>query len=218
MTNPTPSDHDKKRDASTVTGQPQRGSPVGAPAPTSKDADLSRSGSKTTEILQAATAGRPASGHAASSPSQGARVDAKSPNDQGRRDPSSRSDDASSGGHSDRAQAKDGSREDGARRPSGRDEGLTNAVRSLIACCDQLVREIPRGAAARFDGVNAELSKARSALDQGSTSQGAPSKSLSTSPSKSPSSNAPSSAPGTVRTARLEDDESSDSPSAPASM
>ncbi len=220
MTNPTPSDHDKKRDASTLTGQPQRGGPVGAPAPTSKDADLSRSGSKTTEILKAATAGRPAPSHGAPAPSPGARVDAKSPNDQGRRDPSSRSDDASSVGHADRAQAqaKDGSREDGSRRTSGRDEGLANAVRSLIACCDQLVREIPRGAAARFDGVNAELSKARSALDQGSASQGAPAKSASRSPSSSPSSSSPSGAPGTTRTARPADDESSDSHSAPASM
>jgi len=60
-------------------------------------------------------------------------------------------------------------RDSSSRTSTSRSDGTSEALRSLIACVEQLVREIPRGAAARFEGATEDLRKARRALD-GATS------------------------------------------------
>ncbi len=69
-----------------------------------------------------------------------------------------RSADRSSGGS---AHARSGA----ARGSQERDDGTQEAVRCLIRCFEQVVREIPRGTGARFGGVTEGLRAAREALD-----------------------------------------------------
>lgn len=76
---------------------------------------------------------------------------------------------ASSHGAPTESRPTDGSRDDASRFSSVRQEGTNEAVRSLIGCVEQLVREIPRGAAARFEGVSEEIRKARKALEGATT-------------------------------------------------
>ena len=47
---------------------------------------------------------------------------------------------------------------------------VAEAVRCLIRCTELLVREIPRGVSARFEGVREEIRKARQALGERSSS------------------------------------------------
>ncbi len=223
MTNPNPNDG-TKRDASPVKAQPERSSSAPTPSAAPKGTDPVRTASKTTEILKAASAGLAGPSPSTPAPSQGARVDAKSPGEPSQRDSSTRSGDGAPSAHSDRSDQhpKGGSRDDSSRRTSGRDEGTVNAVRSLITSFEQIVREIPRGAEARFEGVTKELAKARKSLDQdshasmtsASGSQPGDAKTTSAAPNADPRGNVA----GTNRTANPKDDTSSPSPFKSASL
>ena len=66
------------------------------------------------------------------------------------------------------AECRDESTNDGAAGQSSKansdSRGSTEALKCLLACVEQIVKEIPRGLAASWDGVNAQLAKARAAL------------------------------------------------------
>lgn len=123
---------------------PQRHASSPSSASASNGAEPSRADSKTTEILKAATASMPSTVHAAPASSL----------------PPSSADPSLPLG-------EERARHRSSRSASHRDEGTVHAVRSLIISIEHLLKEISRGAAARFDGVTDELAKARKALDQG---------------------------------------------------
>jgi hypothetical protein len=68
------------------------------------------------------------------------------------------------------APSRDESTNDGTVGPSSKSNsnsdarGSNEALKCLVACVEQIVKEIPRGLAASWDGVNAQLAKAKAAL------------------------------------------------------
>lgn len=137
--------------------------------------DASKSQTPSTNVGGSSVGAKSAAPHGSTDPVGGAkRVESSQGTQQGGKSTSTsdmkRDDRAQSASSSDRTggTSRDESTNDGSAAPASKSNsdarGSNEALKCLVACVEQIVKEIPRGLAASWDGVNAQLAKAKAAL------------------------------------------------------